>query len=298
MLTEYQFELLRKYVKYVRAVPQSDHEMYLFVSTSGKRIHNPSNDLKKAQEKLHLTPYLGNDVRHMIETVSSRYFDTKTQKMISKHLCHEKSTADSHYVDNTVNSTITSVTILEKMTSSHAATLKANPCLEGSSSSAPPSGTSTDAQPVPGPSMEQEPIPGTSTEQEPIPGPSVAQSLLPFLHNIRSESPVSKVSSASSVSINAMGTDDNSRRKALLECYFPEIGADSALPTANAYAKQVSANPQFRLTDDEESRKKFNSLCLNIRNNNAQKLYWKKWEGPNLNSLLRSLRRCLSRRVG
>ena len=245
MLTEYQFELLRKYVKYVRAVPQSDHEMYLFVSTSGKRIHNPSNDLKQEQEKLHLTPHLGNDVRHMIETFCSRYFDTKTQKMISKHICHEKSTADSHYVDNTVNSTITSVTILEKMTSSHAATLKANPCLEGSSSSAPPFGTSTDAQPVPGPSMEQEPIPGTSTEQEPIPGPSVAQSLLPGLHNIRSESPVSEVSSASSVSVNAMGTDDNSRRKALLECCFPEIGADSALPTANAYAKQVSANPQF-----------------------------------------------------
>ena len=125
MLPEYQFELLRKYVKYVRPVPQLDHEMYLFVSTSGKRIHSPSNDLKKEQEKLHLTLYLGNDVRHMIETFSSRYFDTKTQKMISKHLCHEKSTADSHYVDNTVNtvntvnSTITSVTILEKMTSSH-----------------------------------------------------------------------------------------------------------------------------------------------------------------------------------
>ena len=59
----------------------------------------------------------------------------------------------------------------------------------------------------------------------------------------------------------------NSRRKALLECCFPEIGADSALPTANAYAKKVSANPQFRLTDDKESRKEFNSLCLNIRNN-------------------------------
>ena len=56
VLTEYQFELLRKYVKYVRPVPQSDHKMYLFVSTSGKRIHNPSNDLKKEQEKLHLTP--------------------------------------------------------------------------------------------------------------------------------------------------------------------------------------------------------------------------------------------------
>ena len=228
MLPEYQFELLRKYVKYVRPVPQLDHEMYLFVSTRGKRIHSPSNDLKKEQEKLHLTPYLGNDVRHMIETFSSRYFDTKTQKMISKHLCYEKSTADSHYVDNTVNSTITSVTILEKMTSSHAATLKANPCLEGSSSSAPPSGTSTDAQPVTGPSMEQ----------EPIPGPSVAQSLLPGLHNIHSESPVSEVSSASSVSVNAMGTDDTNRRKALLECCFPEIGADSALPTANAYAKR------------------------------------------------------------
>ena len=122
----------------------------------------------------------------MIETFSSSYLDTKTQKMIGKNPCHEKSTADSHYVDNIVNSTITSVTILEQMTSSHAATLKANPCLEGSSSSAPLSGTSTDAQPVPGPSMEQEPIPGPSTEQKPIPGPSVAQSHLPGPHNIQS----------------------------------------------------------------------------------------------------------------
>lgn len=73
-----------------------------------------------------------------------------------------------------------------------------------------------------------------------------------------------KSPSASSVSVNAMETHDNSRwkvvfRKLTLILRCPQRG--------RSYAENVSANPQFRLSDNKESMKKFNSLSLGIRNN-------------------------------
>ncbi|XP_051809492.1 uncharacterized protein LOC110945292 isoform X2 [Acanthochromis polyacanthus] len=98
------FECVRdqlKTTKRFRASPEAenveeDPQERFFLSTSGKPIHNCSNDLARLHTKYNLTPVTSQVVRRIFETAAKCMPDVD-KAMIADYLTHSTATAEKHY---------------------------------------------------------------------------------------------------------------------------------------------------------------------------------------------------------
>ena len=96
------WKMLQDYVKAVRPKPQCDaFRDFLFLSSSGKPIHNATTDLKALLRKI--DPELAGaatntEFRKIVTTLSAEHLSTDQQNIIHGMLSHSTSTANKYYL--------------------------------------------------------------------------------------------------------------------------------------------------------------------------------------------------------
>ncbi|XP_060756673.1 uncharacterized protein LOC132867684 [Neoarius graeffei] len=88
--------LLRSIRKRKRDVEDEDAKDRFFVSSTGKKIHNPSNDLLRLHSKYNLWSVNSHTVRRVFETAGTTLTEGE-KSLLSQYLAHSDTTAEKHY---------------------------------------------------------------------------------------------------------------------------------------------------------------------------------------------------------
>lgn len=86
---------------------------FFFVSSTGKKIHNPTNDLHRLHEKYNLPKVTSQLTRRVFETAANSLDDSQKQ-LVSAYLAHSVATAD-RYRMKTLNNIVATADLICKM---------------------------------------------------------------------------------------------------------------------------------------------------------------------------------------
>ena len=243
---ESDWELFRIYRNNIRKPPVDTDRKTLFLNSAGKRIPNPSNDIKKLLERHGVEVMTCNDARHTIETISKHYCSKQEQDVIHRMLTHSPETAKRHYMDANTGSVPhrRGIPLLEtlqrKISEKHNVHIDSFLrgslvlCDQESSVDVLPSTSGATAVPVP-------------------------RSVSPVLSTASSHS--SEESTVEDSTTDMGLRDVKERMDILINRRFQTIGPDVPLPGNKEYETAVADNPDLRLEVGPEFAKRFRAKC-------------------------------------
>ena len=239
-IDEKDWELFRIYKSNIRKPPVKTDERYLFVNKHGRRISNPSGDIK-ILTKRYGTEMTCNDARHTIETMGKHHCTKEEQAVIHQMLTHSVEAAQRHYMEP------------------HAASLphrKGIPLLEGLlrklsdkhhiAINSPLSGCMDLRAQVDKPTNSDVASASSTGMAELIDAPA------------RSASPASSVSSCEH---SGSSSDRTEGFKTLLQRAFPGMHSDLPLPGHSAVRNAIKDNPDLKLINEKKTWSSFVEHC-------------------------------------
>ena len=230
-------ELFRIYKNNIRKMPIEGDENYLFINKNGRRIGNPSGDIKILTQRYGVEMTC-NDARHTIEAIGKHYCSKEEQTIIHRMLTHSGEAAQRHYMEPHSASLPhrKGIPMLEKLlrhiSGKHHVSI-ASP-LSGSLALTTDTSTARDNIAVEGESS------AVGTEHVDAPP--------------RSVSPTSSESSCESA-------DKTDRFKMLMQRAFPGMHAELLLPGHSAVRSAIIGNPDLKLKNEKKTWSGFVEHC-------------------------------------
>ena len=225
---EEDWELFRIYRRHIRKKPVKKDKRILFINSNGRRIYNPSADIKTILERFGVEVMTCNDPRHIITTIACHHCTEEEQDIIHRMLAHTPATAKKHYAESSSMAVPhrRGIPLLESLQQTLAGKhkLKVSSFLKRCPSQLPLPLTK-DAQIEPGAHVNEE----------------------------RTQSPSSSASS-----------DDESeknRMRALLQREFGKLTGTDDLPGRKEYRAAAKRHPDLGLPTDAATSDNFVALC-------------------------------------
>ncbi|MES9879653.1 MAG: SET domain-containing protein-lysine N-methyltransferase [Sedimenticola sp.] len=248
------WELFRIYRQNIRRKPAKEDADVLFLNTNGKRIYNPSHDVKKLLSRYGVQVMTITEARHAIETVSKARLTKAEHEIINKMLTHSSETAERMYMDPHAADVphIKGLPLLGRMqrdlATKHGVEVHSflERCTEMGGSLA----------------QRDEPVncPATSTSTSlsaPVQVPSTRRSL-PAPVQVPSKKKIKTTKPAPELKFKT----ENEKMKHLIQHSSSlKCGPDDSLPTAKEYREAANEFSEYELATDEAAAKRFHAIC-------------------------------------
>ena len=92
-----------------------DGDEFFFVSSTGKKINNPTSDLDRLHDKHNLPHVNSQTVRRVFETEANRFLDEPQKALVSDYLAHSGGTANKHYRMKSRETVVMAADLLTRM---------------------------------------------------------------------------------------------------------------------------------------------------------------------------------------